>query len=323
MKLMFAITLLGLMPLADAANPPATGAKVPELLAPQLLAPGVLSTGDDEWGFTMSPDGRSVYFNKADRGYRYQVIMEAYKDADGQWQAPQVAAFSGQYRDIDPAMSPDGNYLVFASNRPLQAGGERRNDFDLWRVDRQPDGRWGVPRHLGNRVNSEFPETNSSIAADGTLYFSVAGRPGVLGQRDLMRARPTANGYADPEPLPINSEADESNHWIAPDQSYLLLLSNRAGGIGENDLYISFRDGNGWGPLRNLGAPVNRPGASGVFTPFVSADGRQLYYAERRSVLEPLPTRPLNTAEVDAYLHNPGNGQGDLYVLPWSADAYR
>lgn len=304
---------------------PHASADEPALPAPQLLAPGVLSTGDDEWGFTMSPDGNTVYFNKADRGYRYQAIMESSKGADGRWRAPRVAAFSGQYRDIDPAMSPDGRYLVFASNRPLQAGGARRADFDLWRVDRLPGGGWSAPRHLGDRVNSDGAETNSAIAEDGTLYFSVSNRPGVLGQRDLMRARPTANGYADPEPLPapINSDANESNHWIAPDQSYLLFLSNRPGGIGENDLYISFRDGDGWSAPRNLGAPVNRFGASGVFTPFVSADGHTLYFAERRSRLEPLPDRPLDAAEVETYLRAPGNGQGDLYEMPWSAEAYR
>ena len=313
---MLAATTLALFSLgAHAADPP----------APQLLAPGVISTGDDEWGFTMSPQGDALWFNKADRGYRVQVIMESVKDARGRWQAPRVAPFSGRYRDIDPALSPDGRYLVFASTRPVQAGGARRTDFDLWRVERLPDGRWGPPRHLGDKVNSDGAETNSAIAADGTLYFSVAGRAGVLGQRDLMRARPTADGYAGPEPLPapINSVADESNHWVAPDQSYLLFLSNRPGGIGENDLYISFRDGNGWRTPRNLGAPVNRPGASGVFTPFVSADGHWLYFAERRSALDPLPERALDAAELDAYLRSPGNGQGDLYVMPWSAQAYR
>ena len=38
----------------------------------QMFAPGVVSTGDDEWGFAMSQDGRSVWFNKAERSYRYQ-----------------------------------------------------------------------------------------------------------------------------------------------------------------------------------------------------------------------------------------------------------
>lgn len=177
-------------------------------------------------------------------------------------------------------------------------------------MERLADGGWSTPRHLGDAVNGSGSETNSSIAADGTLYFAVSG---AQGRRDLLRARMTRDGYATPEPLPapINSDADESNHWIAPDQSYLLFLSNRRGGIGENDLYISFRDGNGWRTPRNLGAPVNRPGASGVFTPFVSADGHWLYFAERRSALDPLPERALDAAELDAYLRSPGNGQGD------------
>lgn len=297
------------------------GARAADAPTPRLLAPGVLSTGDDEWGVTMSPQGDALWFNKADRGYRVQVIMESTIGADGRWGAPRVAAFSGQYRDIDPAMSPDGTFLVFASNRPLHAGGARRTDFDLWRVDRQPSG-WSAPRHLGDAINGPGSETNSSIAADGTLYFAVSE---AQGPRNLMRARATPDGHAmrEPLPAPINSDADESNHWIAPDQSYLLFLSNRAGGIGENDLYISFRDGNGWRAPRNLGAPVNRPGASGVFTPFVDAGGRKLYFAERRSGLDPLPERALDAAGLEAYLRAPGNGQGDLYVMPWSAESYR
>lgn len=312
MRLLAALTLASLCVAAHAGEPP----------VPQLLAPGVLSTGDDEWGFTMSPHGDALWFNKADRGYRVQVIMESRTDAHGHWQSPRVAAFSGRYRDIDPAMSPDGTFMVFASNRPLHAGGARRSDFDLWRVDRLPDGGWSVPRHLGDAINGPGSETNSSIAADGTLYFAVSQ---AQGPRNLVRARATPQGHAMREllPAPINSDADESNHWIAPDQSYLLFLSNRAGGIGENDLYISFREGNGWRAPRNLGAPVNRPGASGVFTPFVSADGRTLYFAERRSALEPLQEGALDAAEVERYLRGPGNGQGDLYAMPWSAEAYR
>ena len=312
MRLLAAATLALVSLGAHAADPP----------APQLLAPGVISTGDDEWGFTMSPQGDALWFNKADRGYRVQVIMESVKDARGRWQAPRVAPFSGRYRDIDPALSPDGRYLVFASNRPLQAGGARLADFDLWRVDRLPAGGWSAPRHLGDAINGAGSETNSSIAADGTLYFAVSG---AQGQRDLMRARATRDGYAAPEPLPapINSDADESNHWIAPDQSYLLFLSNRPGGIGESDLYISFRDGDGWHAPRNLGAPVNRAGASGVFTPFVDAEGRHLYFAERRSALDPLPERALDAAGLESYLRGPGNGQGDIHVMPWSAEDYR
>ena len=44
-----------------------SGAVLPADVVPVVFAPGVVSTGDDEWGFTMTADGNTVYFNKADR----------------------------------------------------------------------------------------------------------------------------------------------------------------------------------------------------------------------------------------------------------------
>jgi len=293
--------------------------------APALLAPGVISTGDDEWGFTMTADGNTVYFNKADRGYKVQVIVESTRAGDGWSAPPRVAPFSGRYRDIDPALSPDGRMLVFASNRPRGSGGETRKDFDLWAVDRARDGRWGEPRHLGDTINSDGSETNSSIAADGTLYFAASGRAGGAGKRDLYRARRASSGYSAPEllPAPISTADDDSNHFIAPDQSYLLFLSSRPGGHSENDLYIVFRDGEGWSAPRNLGPDINRPGTAGVFTPFVSADGETLYYAARFVASDALPAHALTYDEVVARLRSPGNGAGDLYSQPWDANGYR
>lgn len=294
---------------------------------PQLFAPGVISTGDDEWGFTMSPDGRSVWFNKAERSYRYQAILESRLGADGRWSEPEVASFSGRWRDIDPAISPDGKRLVFASRRPLREGEPDRSDFDLWAVDRLPGGTWSEPWHLGPRVNSSGSETNSSIAADGSLYFAANGRPGTSAQvRTLYRSRLTPEGYGEPQalPAPVNSGNDESNHWIAPDQSYLIFLSSRPGGLGQADLYISFRSGEQWSALRNLGPAINRAGSGGAFTPFVSADGRTLYFADRiPSQFEETPARPLSAVDLQRRLRSPGNGNGDLYFMPWAAEAYR
>lgn len=299
-----------------------SGAVLSADVVPAVFAPGVVSTGDDEWGFTMTADGGTVYFNKADRGYKLQIIVEASRSGDG-WSAPRVASFSGRFRDIDPALSPDGRMLVFASNRPRTPDGEIRKDFDLWAVDRLPGGGWSAPRHLGDAVNSEGSETNSSIASDGTLYFAGSKVGG--GNRSLYRARRSGEGYGVPEklPAPINTDEDESNHFIAADQSYLLFLSSRAGGHADSDLYIVFRKGDAWSPPRNLGPAINRPGTSGVFTPFVSADGKTLYYAARFTTPEVSPAQPLTYDQVLARLRTPGNGQGDLYSQPWDADDYR
>lgn len=74
---------------------------------------------------------------------------------------------------------------------------------------------------------------------------------------------------------------------------------------------------------QNLGPGINRSGTSGVFTPFVSAEGKTLYYAARFAAADALPAKPLTYDDVIGKLRSSGNGQGDLYSQPWNADDYR
>ena len=71
--------------------------------------------------------------------------------------------------DFEPAFSADGLKLYFLSNRP--DGDEPPGDQDIWMVERNDSGEWGLPENLGDPVNTDggefFPSTN-----DGALYFS-------------------------------------------------------------------------------------------------------------------------------------------------------
>lgn len=288
---------------------------------PQLVAPGVISTGDDEFGAALTPDGSTLYFNKADpRGGLLQMIVYSTKSRRG-WSTPRVASFSGKYRDIDPAISPDGQRLVFASDRPRTAGGTVREDRDLWMVTRTASG-WSEPVFL-DAVNSDASESNSSIAADGTLYFVANDRKGGPGKRDLYRSTWVDGRYQEPVLIgaPISTEDDDSNHFIAPDQSYLLFCSTRPGGLGKTDLYISFAENGGWSEPINLGKPIN--GGVGPFTPLVSPDGKTLWFTTRRDRLGLAPDHPLRYSELIQALRSPGNGGGDLYTVDFDPSSYR
>ena len=75
----------------------------------------------------------------------------------------------------------------------------------------------------------------------------------------------------------INTEADEGDIYVAPDESFLIVTSDREGGLGRADLYISMHmpDG-GWSKPKNLGAPINSE--SSDYCPVMSADGRFFFF---------------------------------------------
>lgn len=89
--------------------------------------------------------------------------------------------------------------------------------------------------------------------------------------------------YNEPENLGenINSDYWETSVFVDPDETYLIFESNRPGGYGQTDLYISFKDAdNDWTKAINMGETVNSAACEG--SPFVSADGLYLFFNSDR-----------------------------------------
>ncbi len=149
-------------------------------------------------------------------------------------------------------------------------------DTDLWVVERRAEG-GGEPKRLDPPVKNEVNEPFPAVAGDGTLYFGTV-RPG-SGGLDLHRARPSGKGYAEPENLgpAVNSPQMDLDGYITPDQTILVFGSDRPGGCGKIDLYVSrWKDGR-WSPARNLGPAVNGPDHE--FCPQIVAGGRLLLFS--------------------------------------------
>lgn len=241
-----------------------------------MFEPGRISD-DGVFGLTLSPDGQHALWVQSSGKRDVLVILESHK-VDGKWQAPAPVSFSGRpgWKDIDPAFSPDGKSLIFQSNRPVDGKPERKG-FDIYSVALK-DGKWSARAHLGHVINSDESESSGSIAANGTIYFM---KNGMEGKSDLWRSRLAGGQYQATENLgaPINTGPwRESNPYVAPDESYVIYFSDDAHGLGDVDLYISFRTADGWSAPRNLGGPYNT--ADAEFTPWVH--GGRLYLARQR-----------------------------------------
>ncbi|HMC98529.1 MAG TPA: OmpA family protein, partial [Ferruginibacter sp.] len=99
------------------------------------------------------------------------------------------------------------------------------------------------------------------------------------GSCDLYYSARTNTGWSEPQNIGrvINTEFWESSPSLSPDKKDLYFSSNRPGGYGGKDIWVSHRQSNGrWGEPVNLGPTINTEGDEGC--PFMHADNRTLYF---------------------------------------------
>ncbi len=191
--------------------------------------------------------------------------------------------------DWGPNISSDGLALYFAStDRPGGFGGA-----DLWVVSRQTfSGPWGQPVNLGPTVNSAYTDGHPSITDDGLeLYFSGnydgTARPGGLGGSDIWVTTRATEDDAWGVPIHlgpmVNSTSFDGEPDISPDGLTLFFASDRPGGLGSWDVWMTTRTSRSdpWARPVNLGPPVNS--SSTDPTPAISEDGSCLYFMSNRS----------------------------------------
>jgi hypothetical protein len=297
--------------------------------APEVFAPGVISAADNVNAVTFSPDGNVAWFDEVAGGG--STIMESHR-VEGVWSTPRIAAFSGEWRDLDPAMAPDGSFIVFCSNRPAAPGGKALDSttFDgrlhvgagshLWRVDRAGAG-WGAPVLLPAAINDGTRLYSPSVVRDGSLYYQ---RPDPVSRTfHLMRSQYRDGAYQPPEPVVIGPrEADERDPAVAPDESFIVFSTKRPPARPDGRLVIAFRSGDHWGEPTDLGDAVNRDGAEG---PHLGPDGRTVYI-DNTTTFEAATPRSREQTERDlqrARLWDNGNSHLWSFSLATWLDAHR
>ena len=207
----------------------ATGAShVPD--PPQRWTPAAIASAQYEATPTFSPDGRELYFLRADRNFDHYRLLWSRCERAG-WSAPEAVPFAAApgVLEADPFVTSDGQRLYYVSARPAPGEAPAADaDLDIWFVQRDRAGRWGLPQRLPEPVNSPATELLPRLDDRGRLWFG-SDRAGGLGGRDIYVATQAGNGrwQVANAGAPISSGADEYEASPSGDGSQLVVVADR------------------------------------------------------------------------------------------------
>jgi Tol biopolymer transport system component len=252
--------------------------QTPPSLSPEVFAPNLISTaGEYEFGSVFNKDGTEFYYGVNVNGKEQIRYCKLVGDT---WTAPETILSDEQFGYNDPFLSPDEKRLYCISQRPKNGQSEPK-DYDIWYVERLGEG-WSEPVNAGANINTEGDEYYISFTEEGRMYFS-SGRD--EGNFDIYTSDVQDGTFQPVVPLPeaINTQYYEADVFVAPDESYIIFCAIRPDGLGEGDLYVSFKQADGsWSQSKNMGEVINSEFHE--LCPFVSHDGKYLFYTSNKNI---------------------------------------
>ena len=192
---------------------------------------------------------------------------------------------NSRFDDYGAAFKGDDSVMYFTTRREGTTG--NRADFDDKYyedicVSYFTNNIWSVCEQLQKPVNTRKHEAIINVSKDGKrIYFYKSVDQGTFYYSDLKN-----NGTWSGLKLLLNKEEVNTNSWetsffgfattVADNE--LFVVSDRDGGVGGRDIYVSKKTKDGkWGKLENLGPVINTPYDEDG--PYITADGRTMYFS--------------------------------------------
>jgi outer membrane protein OmpA-like peptidoglycan-associated protein len=202
------------------------------------LIQGETNSGYEDGACAFTPDGKMMYFTRCTTDEQYPRFASIYRSPrkDASWGKPEPVKISSDTLSsyAHPAVSPDGDWLYFASD---MAGGQ--GGFDIWRFYIGGNAaKSGILENLGTGINTEGNEMFPAFGPYGDLYFSSNGYPG-MGGLDIFCAKQVSDSVYDISNMkaPVNSNADDFGITFAPNLYRGYFSSNRNDARGWDHIY--------------------------------------------------------------------------------------
>lgn len=173
---------------------------------------------------------------------------------------------NSRFSDYNPVVSADESILIFTSFW---------ESADLIFMSRKINGKWSQPINISSQLNTDGSFYTTSLSADGKILLLIK-------QNDyesdiyISYFRDSIWSPAIKIPGKINSQYHESSACISSDGKYIIFSSNRPGGYGGFDLYISEFKNENWTNPKNLGSEINTK--YNEEAPQITEDGKILFF---------------------------------------------
>jgi outer membrane protein OmpA-like peptidoglycan-associated protein len=192
------------------------------------------------------------------------------------------SAINTQYDEYSPIINADESMMIFTSRRNTTTG-EDRDPRDLAffediYISYKDNGNWKRPENPGKPINTKTHDATVGLSADGQKLFVYKGENG----GDLFECHLKGDEWSTPKRLDktINTKYHESSATFSYDGKIIYFVSDRDGGFGGRDIYMSELNEKGkWGDAKNLGSIINtKYDEEGVF---MHPDGKTLYFSSK------------------------------------------
>lgn len=189
-------------------------------------------------------------------------------------------ALNSAYADYSPVLTADQSVMIFTSRRKESTGGETYEGgkfFEDIYISNKTSSGWSAAENISTTINTNGNEASVGISPDGQeilIYKDDAGDGNIYST--------TLNGDVWTVPVKLNENVN-SKYWepsafISADGYALYFTSDRPGGFGGRDLYVSRKTEKGeWGKAVNMGATINTPYDEDA--PFIHPDGITLFFS--------------------------------------------
>jgi outer membrane protein OmpA-like peptidoglycan-associated protein len=231
-------------------------------------------------------------------------------------------------------ISTDESVLMFTSRRSNSTGAtvdKKDNGYmeDIYMCTKV-NGEWSDPKNMGVPINSADHDATAGLSPDGTTLYIFASHKSV---GDIYESKLNGTVWSKPEKMNknINSDLRETTVSESYDGTKLYYVSEKKGGLGFGDIYMSTKDAKGkWGEATNTGAPINTKYAEeGVF---LLPDGKTMYFSSKGGATmggydifkstfengkwtEPVNLGyPVNSPDDDVYFVISGSGRRGYYA---------